>query len=125
MDPFHIRLGIVISLVEGMYETIQHLLGGLPLEVAVPPLFVEGDQDGTRQVKAVQALAHARAILEDEPISVDQRRAFSALILKWLTAYHLAAAAQSAEEDYMLDAAQLALYEAGGLIGKLEAGEDG
>ncbi|MFI1002007.1 hypothetical protein ACIP10_15435 [Streptomyces galbus] len=102
------RLMVLMEAVVGAFAYVQALLADLPLPVVIPD-FAPSDDDEA-PITALLSLDRARQLIQDEPISERDKRAFEHMVLDWFTAYELLVVTRMAgPAPWRLDAAEFAL----------------
>ncbi|MFI9824438.1 hypothetical protein ACIHFC_28900 [Streptomyces sp. NPDC052013] len=107
-DNYRERLQLLKEALFGAYAYIQALFAGLPLPVTIPDFEPVGDEETPAQ--ALLSLDRARQLVDDEPISDREKRAFDHLVLDWFTAYEMLVITKLAgPAPWRLDCAEFAL----------------
>ncbi|MEV1079892.1 hypothetical protein AB0I98_16845 [Streptomyces sp. NPDC050211] len=107
-DNYRERLVALMEGLLGLYAYMQGLFEELPLPVTLRDFEPADDEDTPSQ--ALLALNRVRQLIEDEPISERDKRAFEHLILDWFTAYELLVITRLAgPAPWRLDAAEFSL----------------
>ncbi|WP_406365265.1 hypothetical protein [Streptomyces sp. NBC_00645] len=107
-DNHRERLLTLMEGLLGLYAYIQALFEELPLPVTIPD-FAPGDSEDT-PTQALLSLNRVRQLIDDEPISERDKRAFEHLVLDWFTAYELLVLTKLAgPAPWRLDCAEFSL----------------
>ncbi|MBL1108000.1 hypothetical protein JK361_26000 [Streptomyces sp. 5-8] len=108
-DNHRERLLTLMEALVGAFAYIQALLKDLPVPVIIPA-FTPDDDDEEAPSRALLSLDRVRQIIQDEPISERDKRAFEHAVLDWFTAYELLViTGMAGPAPWRLDAADFAM----------------
>ncbi|MFE9906428.1 hypothetical protein [Streptomyces achromogenes] len=108
-DNHRERLLTLMEALVGAFAYIQALLQDLPLPVIIPD-FAPDEEDDEAPTTALLSLDRVRQLIQDEPISDRDKRAFEHMVLDWFTAYELLVITRMAgPAPWRLDAAEFAM----------------